>query len=72
MTKNRSIVKKQLDNPTCPQCGKKWHVESKRWRFHVELLPKMFEDKGKQNIVVTIYLGSDSGDVKDKDHCNGK
>ena len=25
--KNRSIVNKQVDNPTCPQCGKKWHVE---------------------------------------------
>ena len=26
-TKNRSIVNKQVDNPTCPHCGKKWHVE---------------------------------------------
>ena len=27
--KNKVIVKKEVENPTCPHCGEKGHVEAK-------------------------------------------
>ena len=61
--KNAS-VKKEGEKIICKHCSKEGHDEDHCWKLHLEMRPKLFNDKEKEKISATTqqYLGSDSGD----------
>jgi len=63
-SKKSTMVNKVKGIPTCFHYKKKGHEESQFWKLHLELQPKKFKDKGKQNIIASTHqdLGSDSID----------
>ena len=57
--KNASI-KKEGEKITCKHCSKEGHYENHYWKLHLELRPKKFNNKEKENTVATTQqdLGS--------------